>query len=197
MIGVYLNCGPGVSRRDYCGLTLKEWEVNGYSDSDFYALVWDLDTQTPKQILWNTTRAGGGGSCVVDAKPEIVQAYKNYCARKDAELVESIRAECLGKPHKGAVVEVFKNTRGKKAGFTGKSGVVKYVGEKQVFGFDYSKKYSNAGMAFVKASFGAVFNQFGVPFGGVYEVGVKFEGEDELIYFDSDRLKVLKPSGAF
>jgi hypothetical protein len=70
----------------YHGLVLSETERNHYDDSDFYATVWDETTQSPKSVMWATTRAWTYPcGCVVDATDEVRAKYAAWTeARKVA-----------------------------------------------------------------------------------------------------------------
>lgn len=60
----------------YKGCVLGKREINGYSDSDFHAYVWDNDAQTVLAIEYITTRYGCSNSTAsIDATPEVQQAY--------------------------------------------------------------------------------------------------------------------------
>jgi len=74
--------GPHVywTWEEYQGKCIREWENNGYDDSDFYMCVWDEETQAPKSICFATTRGWTYPSygSFVDATPEVLQAYQAY-----------------------------------------------------------------------------------------------------------------------
>ena len=55
----------------YIGAVLYKGERNYYDDSDFYAVVWDDEKGTAKEVGYNTTRCGGGGWATVDATEEV------------------------------------------------------------------------------------------------------------------------------
>lgn len=65
----------------HIGATIRLEERNGYSDSDFYAIVWDEETQTVKKIMYDTTRFGGSGSAEVDVTSENLKKANIYVAR--------------------------------------------------------------------------------------------------------------------
>lgn len=65
------------------GCVVKEWEHNGYDDSDFFALVYNPETETFYDVMWGTTRCasiGYGDNCVVDATPEVLKKYAIFQA---------------------------------------------------------------------------------------------------------------------
>ncbi len=56
----------------YEGCVLRISEKNGYDDSDFYALVWDEESQSTKSIMYATTRGWTYNNwAVVDATDEV------------------------------------------------------------------------------------------------------------------------------
>lgn len=64
---------------EYAGCVLRTYEKNGYDDSDWYAVCWDQEKKAVVDIKYDTTRAGGGGSAVVDATDDVIrQAYRYY-----------------------------------------------------------------------------------------------------------------------
>lgn len=62
----------------YVGAVLDDREENGYHDSDFYAVVWDAEEARLKRVGYNSTRHAGGGSCKVDATPEVYEKAKEW-----------------------------------------------------------------------------------------------------------------------
>lgn len=67
------------------GLCLSEREANFYDDSDFYMRVWDVETQSIKEICFASTR-GWTYPCLgsyVDATPEIVALATAYQIKVD------------------------------------------------------------------------------------------------------------------
>lgn len=63
-----------VERYKGCVLFLREH--NGFEDSDFYALVYNKDTDKFEEIEYGSTRYAGGGVAHVDATPEILALYR-------------------------------------------------------------------------------------------------------------------------
>jgi len=57
-------------RTEYEGCVLDEGEINGYDDSDFYAVVYDRESDSVKRVTYASTRYAGGGRCTIDATPE-------------------------------------------------------------------------------------------------------------------------------
>jgi hypothetical protein len=52
---------------EYEGCVLRTYEKNGYEDFDWYAVCWDRSKKAVVDVKYDTTRAGGGGSAVIDA----------------------------------------------------------------------------------------------------------------------------------
>jgi hypothetical protein len=68
------------TRLTYIGKCLRDREMNGRDDSDFYMLVWDDELNAPKEICYATTR-GWSYPCYgsfVDATPEVKAKYEAY-----------------------------------------------------------------------------------------------------------------------
>ena len=64
----------------HIGLCLKDFERNGYDDSDFMMIVWDPIAHEPKTICFASTR-GWSYPCYAsaeDATPEVRAEYKQY-----------------------------------------------------------------------------------------------------------------------
>jgi len=79
-MAIYINNGMYGDKKEetYIGCVLNCYERNGYHDSDFYATVWDEQTKSIKDILFDTTRCGGSGYAKIDATKEIRQKAKKY-----------------------------------------------------------------------------------------------------------------------
>lgn len=73
----------------YVGCVLSLGEVNGYHDSDFYAIVWDKDTQETRRIEYASTR-GWTYDCgaSIDATDEVKAAYKAHEEAKYQKRIE-------------------------------------------------------------------------------------------------------------
>jgi hypothetical protein len=64
--------------RRYEGRVIREWERNGYNDSDWYVLVME-DDGTFRTFEYSTTRGGSApANADVDATPEVLAAYKAH-----------------------------------------------------------------------------------------------------------------------
>jgi len=63
----------------YIGATIEDREINGYDDSDFYAVVWDAAKGEPAKVFYGTTRGWTyPAGCHVDATPEVLAAYRGW-----------------------------------------------------------------------------------------------------------------------
>lgn len=62
----------------FVGCVLDTYEMNGYDDSDWYAIVWDESTQSVHTVNYDTTRGYMGGSAVVDATPENIEKARMF-----------------------------------------------------------------------------------------------------------------------
>ena len=109
----------------YQGKVIREYERNGYDDSDFYAVVWDEEKQEPRHIQWATTRGWTYAcGCVVDATPDVIEKYNAWCKRRDHAWAEYRKQERKYIPAKGKTIR--STTRRGKA--KGKQGLVTWVG---------------------------------------------------------------------
>lgn len=80
--------GPSAywTRLTNVGLCLRDYERNGYDDSDFHMIVWNPSTEAPEDICFASTR-GWSYPCYgssVDATPEVKAAYQAYLRRQEA-----------------------------------------------------------------------------------------------------------------
>lgn len=99
--------GPLYMHTTHRGLVLETGEVNGYDDSDFYAVVWNPTKGHPERVTYATTRGWtypNGAS--VDATPEVIAAHAAWDAqRRENARIERDAREALV-PRKGKVVKV-------------------------------------------------------------------------------------------
>jgi hypothetical protein len=113
--------GPLYMAISHAGCVLRnDGEYNGYDDSDFYATVWNRETQRPERVTFATTRGWTyPNHADVDATPEVLAEYEAYCAREQAKheaACEAKRAaERAAKEHEAALkvqaVELAKQRR--------------------------------------------------------------------------------------
>lgn len=115
------------------GLVLEDdGEYNGRDDSDFYAVVWDVEAQTTRRVEYASTRGWTyPNSAKADATDEVKAAFLAYCERvrkaererAEAARLAAVAAEKL-EPKKGRAVRVV---RGRKVAI-GTEGVVVWEG---------------------------------------------------------------------
>lgn len=75
------EAGDYTIERRYHGRVLREWENNGYHDSDWYVLVQE-DDGTFRSFCYSTTRGGSApANADVDATDEVKAAYKAHQER--------------------------------------------------------------------------------------------------------------------
>lgn len=82
--------GEWISETSFEGCVFATRERNGYSDSDFYAIVWDRDAGKVREITYDSTRFAGGGSATVDATDEV---RREAAAWLFPQWVAALRAE--------------------------------------------------------------------------------------------------------
>jgi hypothetical protein len=98
---------------EYEGLVLETRERNGYHDSDFYAVVWDVESKSPKSINYHTTRGASTGWACVDATDEIRAQYTKWCSwiNEKNQKIKNLKTKL--KPEVGSVVEIFRGRKRK------------------------------------------------------------------------------------
>ena len=93
-----MQMGPFIPYCTYdtkSGLCLKEFERNGYHDSDFFMIYWDEEKEAPVTVEFATTRGWSYpalASCV-DATPEVVAKYEAWKVKRDQEIRQRLRDE--------------------------------------------------------------------------------------------------------
>lgn len=101
----------------YKGMVIKLTERNGSWDSDFYATVWDDETQSAHEIEYATTRAWTYcNSATVDASPEIIAKYNAWKQAKNDEITARLETAKAAVPEKGKelIVVAGRKHKGKK-----------------------------------------------------------------------------------
>ena len=129
------------TKESYVGRVLETYEENGYHDSDFYAVVWDDETESIIHKQYATTRFYSNGyGAKIDATPEIIE--KATAERKARFLKSAIEAdeETAKTVAKGKMVEI---NRGRKN--RGIIGEVFWVGNPEKFSY-YSKEHRSVGI---------------------------------------------------
>lgn len=77
----------------HVGLCIREYEHNGYHDSDFFMVVWNAEKAAPETIEFASTR-GWSYPCLgsaVDATPEVLEAYWRWTAEQQAKALKAER----------------------------------------------------------------------------------------------------------
>lgn len=110
--------------RRYVGLVVSEREENGYNDSDWYATVYDPDTDTFFEVQTGTTRHAWIGGCSIDASDEIKQKWNDLVQKQAREREAAYYLAKRMKVGEGKTVEFVK---GRKIPI-GTKGVVTWVG---------------------------------------------------------------------
>jgi hypothetical protein len=129
------------TKESYVGRVLETYEENGYNDSDFYAVVWDDETESIIHKQYATTRFYSNGyGAKIDATPEIVA--KATAERKARFLKSAIEKdeETAKTVAKGKMVEI---NRGRKN--RGIIGEVFWVGNPDKFSY-YAKEHRSVGI---------------------------------------------------
>ena len=129
------------TKESYVGRVLETYEENGYHDSDFYAVVWDDETESIIHKQYATTRFYSNGyGAKVDATPEVIA--KATAERKTRFLESAIEAdeETAKTVAKGKMVEI---NRGRKN--RGVIGEVFWVGNPEKFSY-YAKEHRSVGI---------------------------------------------------
>lgn len=99
-------------RTTHHGLVLYCGEMSYHDDSDFYALVWNDETNAPERIEYASTRGWTyPNNAVVDATSEVVAKYKAWEAERQQR--ERARRDALeaATPRKGKRVVVRKGRK--------------------------------------------------------------------------------------
>jgi len=129
------------TKESYVGRVLETYEENGYNDSDFYAVVWDDETESIIHKQYATTRFYSNGyGAKIDATPEVIA--KATAERKARFLKSAIEKdeETAKTVAKGKMVEI---NRGRKN--RGIIGEVFWVGNPEKFSY-YAKEHRSVGI---------------------------------------------------
>jgi hypothetical protein len=113
----------------HVGHVLADREINGYDDSDFYALVWNDEKGAPERVTYASTRGWTyPNGCSVDATDEVKAKYKAYCDEIAAADAAARAAREAAKPAKGKKAKTVRNVRGKNKIEAGVTGTIFWVG---------------------------------------------------------------------
>ena len=80
-----INAGKFYIEEYFVGCVLSLHENNHYDDSDFYAVVWNEETQALENNYYDSTRYASNQYATIDATPEVrakAEAYKLKIWRK-------------------------------------------------------------------------------------------------------------------
>lgn len=83
------------TRLSHVGLCIRDFERNGYDDSDFFMIVWNSEKREPETICFASTR-GWSYPCMgssPDATPEVLAEYAAWERRQEAARKARIRNE--------------------------------------------------------------------------------------------------------
>lgn len=111
----------------YQGAVISLYERNQYHDSDFFAIVWDQNSQSVRSVEYGTTRFGSGGYADIDATPEVIsmaKKYKSLVNQRHEQQLQLIRNKLMAI---GITVQI-KLSRGKNKRFNDCLGTVFWFG---------------------------------------------------------------------
>ena len=127
----------------YQGAVLDTFEINGYDDSDWYAVVWDAETETVKTVQYDTTRFAAMGKAWVDATQDVINKAYDYAFKiKFEQMIKDFKIVAPGKNVKSLT------TRGKAKGAVGT--VVRFENSK--FDSAWAARYSPTKVAVIKVT---------------------------------------------
>jgi len=122
---------------EHSGFVLSLYESNGYHDSDFYAVVWNPETQEPENVEYATTRFPCCNNAIIDATPDVVKAANEWRLRRYKERDAEIKAAFDAIPQIDSSVMVSVS-KGKNKALDGKIGKVFWIGSG--FGYKSTKR---------------------------------------------------------
>lgn len=126
----------------FTGAVLELREENGYHDSDFYALVWDDETQTVRRVEYHTTRGASNGWAKADATDEVKAKADEWHASVSFDYLRRLDERDAREFAAGKTAAVTRTYRSRKLGRTlekGETGKVFFYG--RGFGQPYAEKY--------------------------------------------------------
>jgi len=95
----------GGKEEKYAGCVLNMYEHNGAWDSDYYAVVWDDDSKSVKEVCYDTTRFPSNGSYAeIDCSDATIRKTYRYFFNKARQMFDENVNESFAK-------EVFKNDK--------------------------------------------------------------------------------------
>lgn len=174
---------PLYMKTTYVGCVISVWEKNGYDDSDFYAEVWDEETQSIKTIEYASTR----GWCYpngarIDATPEVIDKVRAYLKKKNLEALQMKEKQEAHTVYKDKLIKVVK---GKKVP-VGTIGKVFWIGTKQ-YGYSKWTQVTKIGIKVLDSEGNPIFDSDKDP-----ELAKKY-GNDLVYFTDINNVQVFNP----
>jgi len=96
----------GETRVEYEGAVLDTGEINGYDDSDFYAVVWDGEKVT--RVTYASTRYYCESGATIDATDEVKELAAEYLRGVIFKMWQSAQDIDSKRPYKGREVRFVK-----------------------------------------------------------------------------------------
>jgi hypothetical protein len=172
---------PFMQQETYVGCVIELREVNGYDDSDFYARVWDDESQSIKRVEYATTRAATyGNSAFVDLTPERKALVEAHCRKEREAQIAAKAAQDFATPTKGKIVEVI---AGQKLP-VGTKAVVGWYGADR---FDRSRRYGDR----LTLNDVGIYDPEATAQRSGFRVGLRIEGEAKLVFVSAMNVKVV------
>jgi hypothetical protein len=111
----------------HAGLCVREREMNGYDDSDFYMTVYEPATDSFREIMFATTRGWSYPALgsFVDATPEVLAKWQAHQAAAEEAYRKELAIREAARPAKGKTLKVV---RGRKVA-VGTVGTCFWIGE--------------------------------------------------------------------
>jgi hypothetical protein len=103
---------PLYMQTSHVGLVLSLREMNGYDDSDFYALVWNGEKGATEEIMYASTRGWTyPNGATIDATPEVRAAYDAYVESNRVAAEARRAAKQAATPERGKILRVVKGRK--------------------------------------------------------------------------------------
>jgi len=151
--------------REYEGAVLTTRERNYHDDSDFYAVVWN--GKALREVEYDTTRFGGGGTAEVDATEETKAAAREWLYLWALKWVRRDDFLEVRRFAKGKRVRFAGDFKGRKQGFVanGTEGTIIWTGPS----YRYRGYRNNVDSV----------------------AGVKLDGGDRVVFVDMLKLEII------
>jgi hypothetical protein len=95
------------------GFCIRDYERNGYDDSDWYMVVWNPEKNEPETIEFASTR-GWSYPCYgskADATPEVLAKYQAWEAEQERQRNERKAAAEAARPARGKTLKVVRGRK--------------------------------------------------------------------------------------